>query len=296
MAARARWALLLKRRDAMNRRSLLMMVGFASIAGCARWDFGGGEQNLLRLPTPRMSPNTVVLELTFARYNPEQSQDIGELWQEADEQVLPSDLRHRLNVNGIRCGVIGSQLPPIVQRLLDQPSDAMDPTTTNPEQLADDVTRRQHRLQSREGVRTPIAASNNVDKLDVLINEDGICRGETFKQAQCMLAVRTTPHGDGRAQLEVTPEIEHGQPRNRPVGQEGFWKFDFSRDRKTFDSLRMNVVLSPGQVLVISSNMQQVGLGHSFFDKGPQQSTMLLIRLAQTQKDELFEGNQSAPE
>lgn len=275
----------------MNRLSPLfvIMLVVPVAGGCTRWNVTEVEKKPWKLPAPRMSPSTVVLELAFVRLNPERPQETTELWREFDEQILPTELRRRLNTNGMRCGMVGSNLPPNLQRLLDNPTEALDVATQDPEKLADDVTSRQYRLQSREGVRTPIAASSNIEKLHVFVNEDGALRGETYQLAQCMFSVRTYPQGDGRVQLEVVPEIEHGQPVNRRVGQEGIWRLEFSRDRKIFDALRLEVVLSPGDVLAISATPEPLGLGQSFFVKGPQQTTMLLIRLAQTQKDELFE-------
>jgi hypothetical protein len=234
------------------------------------------------------------LEVAFVHIDPQLLLDGGPFWKEIDEQAVDTAVRRQLNENGLRGGVVGAQLPLEIQRLLDEQK-APDITTADVERLADDVTMRQHRLQSRQGVRSPIVAGPVVETLHVFVNENGAVRGETFQQGQCIFALRSFPQGDGRVRLQVTPEIEHGQPRNRRVGQEGAWRLDFSRDRKSYESLCADVLLAPGQSLVMSCAAEPVGLGRSFFATQSQQYTVLLIRLAQTQKDDLFDAAESLP-
>ena len=54
---------------------------------------------------------TIPLEFTFLRYAEEDLELGDELWQVIDEQCLPANLRHRLNGNGIRAGVVRGNLP-----------------------------------------------------------------------------------------------------------------------------------------------------------------------------------------
>ena len=49
---------------------------------------------------------TIPLEFTFLRYADDDLELGNELWEVIDEQCLPTGLRHRLNGNGIRAGVI----------------------------------------------------------------------------------------------------------------------------------------------------------------------------------------------
>ena len=54
---------------------------------------------------------TIPLEFTFLRYAEADIELGDELWQVIDEQCLPTSLRHRLNGNGIRAGVIRGEIP-----------------------------------------------------------------------------------------------------------------------------------------------------------------------------------------
>jgi hypothetical protein len=257
-------------------------------SGCASWHVPAVEKTGWSFPAQRMSSDTVVLEIAFVRVPPELAGEAEALWKEVDEQAIDTQLRRRLNGNGLRCGIVGSQLPATLQRLFDQQR-PLDLTSSDPDAVAQDAMR-QHRLQSREGERSTVAAGPVRDDLHLFLNDDGSVRGETFSKAQCMFALRTFPKGDGRVRLEITPEIEHGEPRNRRVGQDGLWRLDFGRDRRSFETLRTEALLSPGRTLLITCTTEPVFLGTSFFARGPQDYNLLLVRLAQTQKDDLFDS------
>ncbi len=257
-------------------------------AGCSYWDVGRAEEKPWQMTAPRMSPDTVVLEVAFIRSTPGNHQEVEQLWREIDEQMLPTELRWRLSANGIRCGVLGTQVPAVIQQLLAQETSlALD----SPEfqQQDHDVTSRQYRLQSREGHRTTIATGADVESIHVFLNDEGVVRGHTFHKAQCVFGLRSFAQGDGRVRIELLPEIEHGEPRNRRIGSEGVWRLEFSRDRETYDGLRIEALLAPGQTFLVSCTPERVGLGSSFFAKTNQEASLLLVRVAQTQKDELFE-------
>jgi hypothetical protein len=188
--------------------------------------------------------------------------------------------------NGLRAGVVGSQLPSELRTLLEANHD---PLAIKGAGTPDDVTASQRQLQSRAGKRGVILTGGAVERMTLLLHEQGNVSGEQYKQAQCLLAVRSFPQGDGRVRLELTPEIEHGDARQRWVGQEGAFHVEASKDRKVIESLKLDLILSPGEVLAISCTPEQKGLGKQFFapNAGGEQK-LLLIRIAQTQYDDVF--------
>lgn len=260
----------------------------AAGSGCARWSSDAQEKQNWKLPSPKMSPDSVVLEVISVRLTPTNREDAAQAWKEADEQIVDSELRRRLIENGWRCGKVSVQLPVGLQRLIDERPTNLDVNSQDAQRLAEDALARPLRIQSRKGARTALPAGTNQESLNVLINDNGSIRGETFEQAQCMLALRTFPQPDGRVRIELTPEIEFGQPKNRRIGADGMWRLDFSRDRREFEQLRLDVPLAPGETLLVTCGDDRVGLGGTFFQRPRDETMMLLIRLAQTQTDELF--------
>ncbi len=261
--------------------TLLMML-----SGCALWHKEEVTEPP-KLPTGRMATDTVVLEIAFVRLSGDALLQQDDLWRQVDEQQLSADLRVRMRENGMRVGVVGSQLPPLLRKLLEEKSDPL--AITGPGMDNGDVTASQRQLQSRAGKRGVILAGMKREQLTLLMHAQGQVTGQDFEDAQCLFAVKTFPQGDGRVRLELTPEIEHGQAKQRWKGQEGAFRVEASKDHKVLDLLKMDLLLAPGDVLVLSCTPDQIGLGKQFFaDAKPGEQKVMLIRLAQTQYDDVF--------
>ena len=117
-----------------------------------------------------------------------------------------------------------------------------------------------------------------------------------------------TPTGDGQVELQLVPEIQHGPMHQRWIGGDGLFRLDASRDSIRYDELKIAATLLPGQTLVLSASPSAGGLSKAFAGKGNgsvgQVSSMpdatatpvtphlperlVLLRLAQTQFDDLF--------
>lgn len=269
-------------------RILLLCMGLAGpLLGCALWTEPPGKPS--ELPAAKMPADSVVLEVAFVRIPAEVQSLDAAVWPDVDEQHLPTDLRRRLEANGLRCGLVGSQLPSELRGLLNRAENATplaNPNEASPEsELAT-----QQRLHCRAGRRAKIVASASRDQMVVLRSEDGMVRGETYAEAHGEFAVKTYPQGDGRVRLELTPEIHHGPVRQRIVGGDGMFRMEASRDRIAYENLRIEAMLSPGQVLLLSSTPDAKGLGGQFFSHPSADATRkwILIRLAQTQFEDLF--------
>jgi hypothetical protein len=198
---------------------------------------------------------------------------------------LPAETRLRLAANGMRCGRCGLQLPTALFALLEESKGSHEAEPWNDGALV------RRRLQSRSGWRGRIVMSGPHEQLEATIHESGSERGEVYQQAACVIATRTFPVGDGRVRLELTPEIEHGAPKQRLVDGEGALRWEASQERRVYDDLSMESQLSPGQALVLSAAPSRAGLGRAFFVRdsadGPRQ-VLLVVRVAQTQHDDRF--------
>ena len=245
-----------------------------------------------------MSPDTVVLEVAFVEIPSdmlEKADHDDELWKVIDEQQLPLELRRQLQDNGFRVGVAGVSLSPLLTELLKRTQSGLQ-VDGDPGKI-----RSLHkRIQSRSGRRSTIVATNQPRDLVALVHDAGHLRGKTHPQGQCNFELRTYPQGDGRVQLQLVPEIEFGSPQTRYAGdhERGAWLVDSGRQTSSFSHLRIESMLSPGQSLVVGCTPQRKGMGRCFFvddTSGHPVEKLLLIRLAQTQFDDLFAPDAIAP-
>jgi len=258
-------------------------------SGCARLDLSTKSPG--RLPPARLAPDAVVVDVAFVHLPAADQERYDSIWTAADEQVFPAELRRELATNGLRVGVFGQQLPTKLRELLEAKQSALDERSEDLDAGDVEVRGGNRHLQVRAGRRTKILASKTYPTLAVLLSEDGQVRGHQFNQAQCVLALKPYPQGDGRVKLDLTPEIEHGELKSQWARGEGTLMQRLGRDRLVLDRLRLEALLSPGEWLLLSSTSEIKGLGQYFFAEttgGTVERTMVLVRLSQTQFDDLF--------
>jgi hypothetical protein len=258
----------------------LIAVSTIAVPACSQWSSATLEQTLLK--PPRMSPDTVILEMALVDLPADH-----DLWQDVDELHVDVDARRKLNEHQIRVGVIGSQLPAwLLERVERQ--DRMFDIDEESKMAVIASGENQRRLQCRSGNPREIDMGSVREEMQNYLCED---QSAVLKDAQCKFSIVTKPMGDGRVEVKVTPEIHHGSPRHRWVGSEGSFRVDLRKDCESCDELTATVVLAPGQTLVLGTEAGADGLGSRFFEldeKYAGRSRCLLLRLAQTQFDDLF--------
>jgi hypothetical protein len=250
------------------------------------------------LPPVRSLSDTVGLEIVFLKLPVDGDSQIAPMWNEIDETHLPTDLRRSLSANGIRTGRFGSHMPAPLKQMVDElvfpGAEGADPAV----KVGAGPIHTCRQLQSRTGQRSELLASEILPEIAVLrSNPEGQIVGNTYHNAQCVWALKTFPQGDGRVRLQLTPEVQYGEPRNRWVGQgTGIFRQVSGRSQKSFDDMQIDTHLTPGQTLVLSGTDQLTGLAQHFFSAGEPARTqgkkLLLIRLARTQYDDLFSAEQ----
>ena len=259
-----------------------------SYTGCATWDAPGEAQVL---PVPRLAPDGVVLEVEFVRVPTARTDEFIGLWSEVDEQQIPLDVRRRLDANGIRSGVVGLQLPVFLRDLLDAEKPAYEQLSEGDLVPDSDIFSNYQRLQCRSGSRKRVVASPQMPGTSVIILKlDGRLRAEPYDAAQAVFTVATYPQGDGRVRVVVTPMIEHGQPQMKFVALPGSIAMQTGREKTEFDQMKIETLLSPGQTLIVAGATDAKGLGGFVFHDsiGSNQRSMMLLRLAQSQYDDLW--------
>ncbi|MCE9525276.1 MAG: hypothetical protein K8R36_04395 [Planctomycetales bacterium] len=246
------------------------------------------------LPAPPLPTNSVVLEVAFARIPLADEAAYHSIWSEVDEQHFPTELRRQMSDNGLRCGIVGMQLPPKLKEALD---DSQPGAVERGEDSAADpeLDRAPRRIQCRSGQRAKILVTKQQETFSLLLKEDNHVRGFFLSQAQGLFGLKTYPQGDGRAKIELTPEVEHGEMKTQFIGRDGAVQPQMGQDRVVLDKLRLSAMIAPGHVLMLSTTPEVKGVGSSFFtetDSGTSYRRILLVRLAVTQYDDLFAPDQ----
>jgi hypothetical protein len=245
----------------------------------------------------------VVLEIYSARFTFNDPQYNHKLWEQVDEQPLAPEVRRAMLDYGLRAGILQGQIPSELEALLNGAADASakpaqkSPTASQSLEevvvdLEDESPVRRRVLQLRAAKRAEIQTSSVYDSLPLLENDGGQVRGKPYANGQGVLSVKSFPQPDGRVRLDLLPELHHGEPKINYVGHQGIIRLETGRAKKAFDQLALSATLSPGEMLLVTSLPQRPGsLGHYFFTEqraGALEQKLLIIRLAQTQHDDLF--------
>jgi hypothetical protein len=199
-------------------------------------------------------------------------------------------VRRQLAKDGLRCGIVGSQLPSWVVKRLESQEKIVQLDRRDGAAVISGIPS-QHRLQCRAGRARTIVLEEPQTQLTVTCDEEQSEAVASFDNAQCALGLQSDPLGDGRVRVKITPTICHGSPKQRWVGQNGFFRLDTAQDRVEYDRLAVTATLTAGQTLLLSATPTPCGVGKAFLADNPKPGfdrKLLLVRLAQTQIDDLF--------
>jgi hypothetical protein len=281
-----------------------IVLAMVILAGCSTWTTVPMGKSLLQ--PARMSPDSVVIEFALMDLADSQGGLDAELWRGVDEQQIPVQTRQKLARHGFRCGVVGGQLPSwLSDQLADQSRRLELDESERTAVVSDLLTER--RIQCRANQRRAVPVGVKCKELEVGTGENDTEPPRKYEDAQCHLGLTVIPKGDGQVELELVPEIQHGPMHQRWIGREGLFRLDASRDSIRYDDLKVAVSLLPGQTLVLSASPAAGGLSKAFAGKAggslghvstvpdtlESPHKLVLLRLAQTQFDDLFSPLQS---
>lgn len=197
------------------------------------------------------APRTIPVELVFVRHLENDPQLTADLWQLADEQLLPVDVRRRLNANGLRAGVVAARLPAaLAARFTAAGTDAAGDAAFDSALIeAPAVVRRTLRLLP--GRENEIVTASGLAEVVLLERDDESVRGGTYRDASAILSLRAWPAADGRVRMQVSPLIKHGPHERTWVGDDGAFRLETGQRRQPLDGLRFEAEVSSEALLLI---------------------------------------------
>ena len=298
----------------MFRIWLVLVVLFASICGCAPWDAGSGwksdawhrpapvsgQDETLRLPASRMAKDSVTLEIAVGQLDLDQQGEVGQFWAEVDQQVLPFEVRQRLDQNGLLAGVVASQPPAILHRLLQDKvvdTSAMEPWQVQFIEQGNQTTVSRmilhQRIQNGAGESHCVPVSDIAPQASWIVHDGSRQTAGEGEQARGFIRLRTYPAGDSSLRLVVTPEIRYGRQQASFGVAEGSFTYSAKQSMQVLSELKFETRLKPGQTLVLGANPQLSDLGGFLFgptDNAEFGQRVILVRLVHSQRDDLFDS------
>lgn len=275
-------------------RNVSLLLATLTVLGCTT-PIQKGKSPLM---PPRMSANTVVLDVFCVRFpfgDPEANET---LWEEIDEQQFPTDVRERWNRNGFRVGIVTGQLPVALSNLLelaDKPAPNGDRESTIVQNVNAQPRVVVRHIQLPPRRRCEINASGIIDQASLLLWDNGMVSGQIYDQAQGLFAAQAVPQPDGRVRLELMPELHHDQARPNWIADRGMIRLDSSRPKRVFDNMTVSADLAAGASVVITCLPDKPGsLGYHFLtdkNNGLEQR-LIMVRLSQTQHNGLFDATE----
>jgi hypothetical protein len=276
----------------------VLSVCLCVVGGCAMFrDDTAVVQNHSPMRPAHSSPDSVKMEIIWARIPVSELAPTDEAWAEIDETRIDPDVRRELASNGLRAGVISGRLPEAIASALnhgegDADSAVIDGESTD---LAADAEVHGRVRQLRRNERMEIQASEVFASLPLLVSSGRELGGRRYEQAQAVYALKVDPQPDSTTVVELTPELHHGTPRMQWTGGDGGVLHQAPlRDREVFERLRISAPLAPGDILVLMSLPKSKSrLGQYFHtadaSSGPQQK-LILIRVADVPASNAFAG------
>lgn len=176
-------------------------------------------------------------------------------WRVADEQLVRTEERRSWEANGLRIGRIIGELPPELDAIMRE--------TTAPKKI-DPVS---YFVES--GEQTLISVSDPVDQASLILNREGRVYGKDYTAVTGFFRVTARHEGEQGIALRFTPELRHGAmqrsyqalPTPGGLAPQQFHIND-GQEEETLRDLGVNLVVEPGQVVIVGCRPEQKrGLG-----------------------------------
>lgn len=208
---------------------------------------------------------------------------IGEaLWNGVDEiGTLSVDRRSELQRVGFRTGLVGSNPPRQLQRLIGLNTEITDFGESSREKRL--IGRN---VILRSGAETEIQTSPFYPELKLML--PGKTEKQTFLSARCVMNVKMERTQDGWVTLHFTPELHHGPRELRRVAGDNGWELKSSQQIEAFPNQRFRMTLNVGEMVLLGARDDvSDSLGEQFYHASLDQAgskRIIVVRLADMQR------------
>ncbi|MBI1322917.1 hypothetical protein GC170_07000 [bacterium] len=175
------------------------------------------------------------------------------IWNTADDQIIPADIRETLRSNGLRVGMLRSSLPLDVEDLMKKSGPAGQ--TVEPLLVNQPVSE-----------PTKIATGENRPECSILMDTGGKVQGKSYKNVSGFVRISGQIETDSGVVLKVVPELHHGDVKASFASVSGENPFEPTqlalRSGQTEELLReltFNVPIEPSHCLVIGLDATREG-------------------------------------
>ncbi len=252
-------------------RALMLALTLGLLSGCAgeRSSTSTSFFRKLRPFQPAVPADAVQLDVALVQIPTSDSARYRELWAFLDEQAVTLEKKGPLEENGFRVGRVGASPPEELVELVSQRRNCPDPRRIQMQPGKED--RVLELGAARPHVAFQIVQGEQTNRIDM-------------ENAQCCLSVTPTLTDDGRTRLQIVPKIKHegkGRLPWLPLADRSGWTRQTQTPAEAFSDLGWDVVLAPGEYLVIGAREDRPGtLGHESFicpDEKPLPIKRLLV-------------------
>ncbi len=285
------------------RLSLLCLVVTGLLAGCSHLSQPADEgyatgHKVSPLASLRMAPDIVALEIAVVTLDGPALERFQGIWSQADLQSLSLPVRQRLDLNGIRTAVLGTQLPkeltaalawkqPLMTRDGDILFNSRDPL---PPHDAPETQSLGKIEQLNAGDQQWVPCSGTQPHLEWQVQTADTIRSGNCELAQCGFLVSQVPVGDQAIKLWLRPVIRHGEIKLRYGIDQATLLMQEAQKELKLEELDFAQPLRLGQTLVVTCNPTPSGVGELYFASARFKTArqVLLIRPVQMGRDDLF--------
>lgn len=259
------------------------------VCGCANWTNRTTDGPVAELPKLKENSRSLIVEVEFVPIAVDETtpDEIQSLWQWVDETKVDSSLRRDMAANGLRIGRVirKDRLRTRLQAM--QSGEGVLDEFLFQASVASDVSHGGRRIPMRMGRRYEMPVRQPIEGAQVTMARlNGDLVGKTLVDPQFLFAV--TPTSGATAQqvnLQLRPEIQHGAMRQKWVASDTALRIDTRRETWSLDELDLNLTGVQGDLYVIGSTSEPVGVGKQMFsgknNDNEHEQVLMLISLAQ---------------
>lgn len=275
-------------------RALVLALTLGALSGCTGDTAGTTASWLQKRPYQGITgPDSVHLDVALVNIPLADSARYRALWTFVDEQAVVLEKQSILDGNGFRVGQTSASAPAELVELLTEPRSCRDP--------------RRIQMHADKDERC-IDLGPVLQKISFQVVDGDQGKRVELEQAQCALSVTPQLTDDGRTRLVIVPKIKHGAKGIlpwKPKADRSGWTRQNDQAAETYLALGWEVVLAPGEFVVIGAREDRPGtLGHESFVR-PNESypvkRLLVLRAWREVEQEKFgdlsreEGDGPAP-